>query len=289
MNSRWIPAALVALAVSSVPGAEEEKQQKLPLRHHWEVGKVYHFQDRIEWEVTVKPANVSSTLVTMEFDVTVKQEPGSERKLAEVRYLSTKAITDNGGVVQTYDSAHPEASSAQMRQEFGGGPATGGSITLVYDQEDHCVDTIVPDGLLPPGVNVKGFAESQGDRLDTGLPKEGLAVGDKFPLSRLRGSNSWGPIKAQMDGSFESIVPHEGRRHAKIVMQGVRVMVGQGGADVVQPGSKDAEEVLFDLARQVMTRRTMTESSNRPPGNVVSKSERTLTLKGISEAKVAAK
>ena len=90
------------------------------------------------------------------------------------------------------------------------------------------------------------------------------------------------------DRLFERVGPiaeHEGREHARIMMDGHTVMKDKDGADAPQAGTKNSEEILFDLERKRVTRHLSKDYSYY--GDEVGKMERITTLKSVSEVKLA--
>ncbi|OAI56822.1 hypothetical protein AYO49_03465 [Verrucomicrobiaceae bacterium SCGC AG-212-N21] len=280
MIARLLPLLLFVATSSSGLAAEPEK---LALQHQWEVGKRYHFDTSFEIENTFNAVNVSTLSIVLKFDAAVTKEAGADRKLVEVTFTDIKVIMNNGGAITSYDSARPEMSPPAMQKEFG--IVIGKGFTWVYDKDDQYVDAIPQPGFTVAGQDARGMADALRRDFELGMPKEGLSVGDAFSVVKDTGSNMFGPIVARMEGRLDSIVKHEGRDHARIVMDGHTVMKDKNGADAPQAGTKNSEDILFDLERKRITRHLTKAYSNY--GGEVGKTERITTLKGVSEVRVA--
>jgi len=287
--------ALAFLALMPAAGAQE----KVLLRQHWEPGKVYHFETNTDMQVTVPGVpggGEQNTSVIQQMDVTVRREEGTGRKLAEMKYSAIKAMMNMAGQLMTYDSTDPALSQPMLQQAFGA--LLGKSITLIYDKDDKFVDVTVPEGFgatplgQAGGPDGKQFASMLRESVDAGLPSEPLAVGGAFKQEKKVEMKPLGSVTTRMDGKFDSIVDHEGRKHAKLLIEGTMEIPAGGQVQIsVLAGSKISGETLFDVERKVVSRSTVrSEMKMSVEGRQVPmKQTMVTTLKGIEDASAARK
>ncbi len=296
MNPRPFLLTTLALLLSLLPLAAEDKYL---IRHHWEPGKVYHFETNMEMEMNAPGAPVggpqTSSMIMM-MDADVRKEAGSDRKLVTMKFVSIKAMMSMGGEIKTYDSADPAMSEPEFQQVFGA--LSGKGVTLVYDKEDKFADVIIPEDFLPTpvgdirGPDGKQFAEMIRSMVDFGLPPDTLAVGASYAAEKNIGMQPFGGLNAKLKGRLDSLVNHEGRKHAKLVSEG-SMGSSPPGADappvpVTMPDSKISAETLFDLERKTVSRSTarqeMTMNMGAPAPTMTKKQTTVTTLKSIDTA-----
>lgn len=274
-------------------------QEKILLRQHWEPGKVYHFETNMDMQMTMAGlpgGGEQSTTVIQQMDVTVRKEAGSERKLAEMKFSAIKAMMNMAGQLMTYDSTDPAMSQPMLQQAFGA--LLGKSITLIYDKDDKFVDVTVPEGFAPTplgqvgGPDGKQFATMLRETVDFGLPADGLAVGGTFNHEKKVEMQPLGAVTTKMNGKFDSIVDHEGRKHAKLLTEGTMEIPSGGQAQIsVLAGSKLNGETLFDVERKAVSRSTVRSEMKMSVAGKEMPMKQTIvtTLKGIEDAPPAKK
>lgn len=285
---RLLPAAML-FAVLPLGAAD-----KLVLRPHWEPGKVHRIEIHTDTEIQMPgmPGDGrQTTTVIQQLDVTVRKEPGTERRLAEMKFSATKAMVSMGDQLLTYDSADPAMSTPALQQAFGA--LLGRSITLVHDKEDKFVDVIVPEGFTATplgagrGPDGKQFADMLRQSVDFGLPAGALAVGETFTQEKRVEMAPLGTLTTRVKGRFESFMTHGGRRHAKLLLEGTLEQPADAAREFALSASKLKAEILFDLERRVVSQQKVeTELKMNFGGReAVTKHTQTSTLKSISEAR----
>lgn len=295
MHTHSLRLPALALFLTALPLAAADK---VTLRQHWEPGKVYHLEAGTAMEMTVPGlpgGGTQNTNVTQAMDVTVTKEPGTERKLAEMKIASVKAIITMGDQLMTYDSQDPAMSQPMLQQAFGA--IVGKSVTLIYDKDDKFLDAIIPEGFIPTplgagtGPDGKQFATMLRDSVDFGLPLESLAVGGAFTQEKTLDMKPLGSVTTKIKGRFDSIIDHEGRKHAKLLAEGTMEMpaAAPGAAPAMVamlPGSKLTSETLFDLDRKAVTRSTATNDLKMSAAGKEMTMKQTIitTLKSITDA-----
>lgn len=284
MNARPFPALALA-ALLSAPFLRAE--DPILLRHHWEAGKVYHFDINLDFEMTMPnaPGGGGTSTVILEPDVTVRQEAGTETKHAELKVTSVKAMVDRGGNLVTFDSANPALAEPTLRE--GLSILTGLVLTLVYDKDDVFKDVILPEGatVTPqtshagPGADllVAIFREA----VAGSLPGERLAPAGTFEQEQKMPFAEATVVK-EIKGRFDSITDHEGHRQAKVVTEGT-----YQAAEVAEaPTLIFKGETLFDPERKAVTRSTLRADVKYPQFAVPMSVKLTTvaTLKSITDA-----
>jgi hypothetical protein len=240
------------------------------------------------------PGGGQNSSVIQQMDITVTKEPGSDRKLAEMKYVAVKAMMNMGGQLMTYDSTDPAMSQPMLQQAFGA--IIGKSITFVFDKDDQYVDVIVPEGFMPTplgmgrGPDGKQLGEMMRDTVQFGLPGRELAIGDTFDIEKKMNMPPVGSIATKIKGRFDSIVDHEGRKHAKLLTKGtIETPETPGGAPnlvSMLAGAKVTGETLFDIERKQVTRTTATtEVKMTAAGREVTMKQTTVSnLKSVEDA-----
>lgn len=286
---------LLLACLALLHGTSLTAADKILLRQHWEPGKVYQLESNTEMEMTMAGlpgGGVQTTSVIQQIDVTVRKEAGSERKLAEMKFTAIKAMMNMAGQLMTYDSTDPAMSQPMLQQAFGA--LVGRSITLAYDKDDKFLDAIVPEGFAPTplgrgqGPDGKQFAAMLRETVDFGLPSEPLAAGGTFTQEKKIEMQPLGAIATKLKGRLDSIVDHEGRRHAKIVMEGtIEMPAGAQNPVSVLDGAKLSGETLFDLDRKVVSRNTVrNDMKMSADGREMSMKQTVVTtLKSIEDVK----
>ena len=240
-----------------------------------------------------------TTTVIQQMDVTVSKEAGTDRKLAEMKFVAIKAMMNTAGQLMTYDSTDPAMSQPMLQQTFGA--LLGKSVTVIYDKDDKLVDISVPDNFIPTplgqgtGPSGKQLGNMFRESIDFGLPAQGLAPGETFDVEKKIDMQPMGTISTKMKGRFDSIVDHEGRKHAKIVMEGTMEMPnlpGEVQAVVsIVPGAKLKSETLFDLDRMVVSLNTSNTEMKMSAGGREMTMKQTMVskIKSIEDAPAAKK
>jgi hypothetical protein len=299
MNPRACLLSLLAFLTFTFPlGAAD----KVTMRQHWEPGKVYHLESNMDMDMTMPGmpgGGGQTTTVIQQMDITVSKEPGTDRKLAAMKFAAIKAMINTAGQLMTYDSTDPAMSQPMLQQTFGA--LLGKSVTVIYDKDDKFVDVIVPDNFLPTplgqgaGPSGKQLGGMFRESVEFGLPPQGLAVGETFNLDKKIDMQPMGSISTKMKGRFDSIVDHDSRKHAKLVMEGT-MEIPDLPAEVqavvsMLPGAKITSETLFDLDRKVVSLNTTTTEMKMAAGGREMTMKQTMVskLKSIEDAPVAKK
>jgi hypothetical protein len=194
------------------------------------------------------------------------------------------------GQLMTYDSTDPAMSQPQLQQAFGA--LVGKSVTAVYDKDDKFVEIIVPEGfpVTPLGAGQSPDGKQLGammrESLEAGLPAEALAVGGTFTSERKIEMPPMGAVGTKMKGRLDSLIDHEGRKHARLITEGTMEMPALPGSTGASPQTKLTGETLFDLDRKVISRSTVkTDVTMDAGGNpVIMKQNMVTTLKSIDPA-----
>jgi hypothetical protein len=284
----------LSLALAAMP---LHAADKVTMRQHWEPGKVYHLETNMDMDMSapaIPGAGGQTTTVIQQLDITVSKEPGTDRKLAEMKFAAIKAMINAAGQLMTYDSTDPAMSQPMLQQAFGA--LLGKSVTVIYDKDDKFVDVIVPDNFMPTPLgqgsapNGKQLGSMLRESVDFGLPTQSLAVGETFDLEKKIDMQPMGSITTKIKGRLDSIVDHEGRKHAKIVSEGTMEMPSlppevQAVVSML-PGAKITSETLFDLDRKVVSRNTTNTEMKMAAGGREMTMKQTMIskLKSIEDA-----
>ena len=267
------------------------------MRQHWEPGKVYHLESNMDMDMTMPGlpgGGGQTTTVIQQMDITVSKEPGTDRKLAEMKFAAIKAMINTAGQLMTYDSTDPAMSQPMLQQAFGA--LLGKSVTVIYDKDDKFVDVIVPENFIPTPLG-QGAAPSGKqlgnmfrESVDFGLPAQGLSAGETFDLEKKIDMQPMGSVSTKLKGRFDSVVDHEGRKHAKIVMEGT-MEIPDLPAEVqavvsLLPGAKITSETLFDLERKIVSLNTTKTEMKMAAGGKEMTMKQTMVskLKSIEDA-----
>ncbi len=255
-------AAFFALTAGLLPAAE-----KTLLRAHWEPGKAYTVENVMNSSTSIPAAGENgkqTTNMTQTMTITVKGE--GENRLATVKIAAIKALMSMMGQVMTYDSADPAKSQPMLQQAFGA--VVGKEFTLVYDKDDKITDVRGLDslGATPvggaKGPDPKQFVDAFRKSQEMGMPKDPVAPGDTWNFEDAIEMAPLGTMKIKGTGKFDSIVDYEGRKHAKLLIDGIFTSpdVAPGApapAIKFSPGSSMRVETLFDLERRVASSSTV--------------------------------
>ncbi len=263
LPSLWLASALV--------NADEPVQ----LRSHWEAGKVYTQEIVTEMNVMapeLAKAGGQKTEMTQTMSITVKPEPGTENKLAVVKIMTMKANMSVMGQNMTYDSADPAKSNPMLQQAFGA--IVGKEFTIVYDKNDMITGTRDLDKLVPTpvgggkGMNGNQMADAFRKSQEMGLPKDPAAPGGTWTYENKIEMPPAGAIIIKGTGKYDSNITLDGRKHAKILVNGKftspeadPAKSGAAAATAMSvkfgEGSVTEGEIDYDLERHFITKSEM--------------------------------
>lgn len=268
---------------------------KVTFRQRWEAGKTYR-QEIVMNSLANLPLPeakaAQDTNIVQQITTVVSKEAGTDRKLAVVKFVAIKAMLTAGDQITTYDSTDPAMSQPFLQQAFGA--MLGKTFTLVYDKDDKFVEVRVPEGDVGTplgdfkGPNAKQFAEALRKSMEAVLPDRPLVFGDTYNYESVVEMPPMAGIKMKSKGRFDSIVQHEGRKHAKLVLENGTVELPAGSAPQMASGTgKLSGEILFDLERKVVSQIvTRQEMKIRIQGQETTLSTATsTTLKGVEDTK----
>ncbi|RBP39712.1 hypothetical protein DES53_109139 [Roseimicrobium gellanilyticum] len=266
--------------------------QKEVLRSHWEPGKLYKYEQVTSSTTSVPGApkpEKSDVAQTFQFRVTA--EPATGNKLAEFSLTGVKATMDIMGQSHTYDSADPAKSPPFLQQTFGA--LLNKSVTLVFDKDDKYVETRGSEKLQPTplgntvSMDGKQIADAWRKSFETFLPKNPASVGDTWNIEE---KMEMPPVAVVIKGAgrFDSVVEVEGRKHAKLLVDG-SLSTSPGASSITgwADGSKFTAETLFDQQQRVIVRNeTRTEMHLQMQGQTVPmKQIVTMKLLSLEDAK----
>ncbi|MCE9520470.1 MAG: hypothetical protein K8R87_13065 [Verrucomicrobia bacterium] len=249
-------AIITALAAGSLSAAD-----KTLLRAHWEAGKVYTMENVMNSSTIVPGLGESGKQTTnMTQTMTITVSPEGDKRLAVVKIAGIKALMNMMGQVMNYDSSDPAKSQPMLQQAFGS--IVGKEFTLVYDKDDKVTDVRGMDKLTAtPVAGAKGpdgkqFVDAFRKSQEMGLPKDPVAPGDSWTFDETIEMAPLGTMHIKGTGKFDSIVDYEGRKHAKLIIEGTFISPeAQAGAAAPMikfgEGSTMKVENLFDLERRV--------------------------------------
>jgi hypothetical protein len=256
-------AAVFAFMAGSLPAAE-----KTILRPHWEPGKVYTVENVMNSSTSVPSLGENgkqSTNMTQTMTITVKAE--GDKRVATVKIAGIKALMSMMGQVMTYDSADPAKSPPMLQQAFGA--VAGKEFTLVYDKDDKISDVRGMDNLAATpvggakGPDPKQFIDAFRKSQEMGMPKDPVAPGDTWTFDDAIEMAPLGTMHIKGTGKFDSIVEVDGRKHAKLLIDG-SFTTPEAAAGAAAPtikfgeGSSMKVETLFDLERRASSSSTVT-------------------------------
>ncbi len=257
-----VPLTIIALAAGSLPAAD-----KTLLRAHWEAGKVYTVENVMNSSTTLPALGENgkqTTNMTQTMTITVKAE--GDKRLALVKFAGIKALMSMMGQVMTYDSADPAKSQPMLQQAFGA--IVGKEFTLVYDKDDKIAEVRGMENLMAtPVAGAKGpdgkqFVDAFRKSQEMGMPKDPVAPGDTWTFDDSIEMAPLGTMKIKGTGKFDSIVDYEGRKHAKLIIDG-SFTSPEAAAGAAAPmikfgeGSSMKVETLFDMERHVSSSSTV--------------------------------
>ncbi len=253
------------LAATALVTADDVVQ----IRAHWETGKIYIQEIVTEMNVMMPElakAGGQKTEIKQTMSITVKPDPGTDNKLAAVKIVTMKANMSVMGQNMTYDSTDPAKSSPMLQQSFGA--LVGKEFTIVYDKNDMITGTRDLENLVPTpvgggkGPNGNQLADAFRKSQEMGLPKDPVASGSTWTYENKIEMPPAGAILIKGSGKYDSNITVEGRKHAKITMNGkfttpeAEPGKDSGAALPVKfgEGSTMAGEIAFDLERRVVTK-----------------------------------
>lgn len=286
-------ATFLFLTLSHIPAMSAA--DKVLLLPHWEVGKTYKQETVTDIKMSLPglgEAGGQNTSITQQLNIAVGREPGSDRKLAEVRFAGIKGTVNMLGQAMTYDSADPAKSPPFLQQTFGA--LVGKSFTLAYDKDDKFLDVHAPEGLAgtPLGstkaLDGKQLADAFRKSQELALPKEPAAPGDSWSFDDRLDMPPVGAFAIKARGRYDSMIEVEGRKHAKLLLDGTFESPA-GGTQVVQfgSGSRFSGEILFDLDRKVVATSVVKTELKLTIGGRDAPMSQTVTTKltGIEDSK----
>ena len=240
------------------------------LRAHWEPGKVYTQETTTEMTVMVpeleNAGGGQKTEFTQTMSITVKPEPGTGNRLANIKFLTMKAKMSVMGQNMTYDSTDPAKSAPMLQQAFGA--IVGKEFTLIYDKNDTVTGTKDLDKLIPTpvgggkGMNGAQMADAFRKSQEMGLPKDPVASGATWNFENKIEMPPTGAIVIKGSGKFDSIIEIEGHKNAKVLINGkftspeADAPAAADSAMAVKfgAGSTMEGEIDFDIDRRVISR-----------------------------------
>ncbi len=245
-----------ALMAGSLPAAD-----KTLLRAHWDAGKVYTVENVLNSSTTMPALGESgkqTTNMTQTMTITVKAE--GDLRLAVVKIAGIKALMNMMGQVMTYDSADPAKSQPMLQQAFGA--IVGKEFTLAYDKDDQITEVRGMDSLaVTPVTGAKGpepkqFVDAFRKSQELGMPKVPVAPGETWAFDETLEMAPLGTMHIMGTGKFDSIVDYEGRKHAKLLIEGsfIHPAAAAGAAAPMfqfGEGSSINIETIFDIERRV--------------------------------------
>ena len=265
------------------------------IRPHYETGKVYTIENTMDMSTAVPglgEQGKQATNVVQTMTITVKAEPGTDKRLATVKFVSIKANMSAMGQTMTYDSADPAKSQPMLQQAFGA--ILGKEFTLVYDKDDNIADVRGAENVMPtPVAGVKGpsgnqLADAFRKGQEMGLPKEAVAPGDTWAFDESVEMPPVGKISIKGTGKYDSIVQGPNGKQAKIVIEG-QFKTPEGGDAQVKfgDGSTIKGETLFDLEKKLAVQNTVnTELKMTAAGQEVPMSQKVVNkIVSVADAK----
>ena len=260
---------LVILPVFLAAAALVNADEAVTLRSRWETGKVYTQEIVTEINIVapeLAKAGGQKTEMTQTMSITVKQEPGTENKLAAVKISAMKAKMSVMGQEMNYDSTDAAKSSPMLQQSFGA--LVGKEFTIVYDKNDLITGTRDLDKLMPTplgkGKSMTGnqMADAFRKSQEMGLPKDPVVPGGTWTYENKIEMPPAGAILIKGSGKYDSNITLDGRQHAKILVNGKFTTPDPDPAKPTASalpvkfgeGSVTEGEVDFDLERRLITK-----------------------------------
>lgn len=252
--NRFSSLAAAAFSLAGMLSAAD----KVDIRTHYQSGKVYTLENVMEMSAAMPaagPGGNQQTHMTQTLTIAVKDEPGSTNRLATVKFASIKATMNMAGQPVSYDSADPAKALPFLQQAFGA--LVGKEFSLVYDKDDKVIEARGMDTVAPTPVGgarsmdgkqmVEAFKKSQ----EMFLPPQAVAPGDTWTFDGKVEMPPVGTFTSKGTGKFDGIVDVDGRKHAKLVINGSLAMTESSSPAKLGEGSNLTVEMLFDLDRRI--------------------------------------
>jgi hypothetical protein len=163
---------------------------------------------------------------------------------------------------------------------------------MVFDKNDNYVETRGLEELTAnplgqtTGMDGKQLSESIRKSFEMSLPKEPLAVGETWDIEETMDMQ---PISmlVKAKGKFDSVVEVDGRKHAKLVVEGTfSTPPGAASPLTIGEGSKFSGESLFDLERRVITsNKAVTDLKMQMQGQSIPMKQTVTTKTTVEDAK----
>ncbi len=257
-------AMLLAIAAHPLGGVFAQ-EESFPLIIRWSVGHVYTQETITDTLTALTVAGASEDQkmkVVQTTEISVKPSPNAG-KAARVTFKSLKGDVMLRGVKHTFDSSKMAEASPMIQASLG--QSVGRSFELHYDADDRFLDIRDSSSLAdknPTAPSLETIAEAHEvaelyrRSLEMGLPKVPVKTGDRWTTQETLNFPSAGKVNIELRAHLESVVDHQGRRHAKITFEGEmrRADEAVGTRKVtIGKGSRMSGQVFFDIDRGMVS------------------------------------
>jgi hypothetical protein len=261
------PPRLTAAAVLLSLTAWIHADDRISIRPHWEPGKSYTMETTMDMTMTMPSLGEQGrqhTEMTQIMNLTAAAVAGSDRCAVAVKTAGVKATMSMMGQTMTYDSADSAKSTPMLQQTFGA--LLGKEFSLIFDKDDKIVDIkgLENFGSTPvggmKGPDTKQMAEAFRRGQEMGLPKERVAPGESWKFDDSITMDPIPPMHVVGNGSFDSVVDLDGRKHAKILFLGKFSVPADAKSPVpmtLGEGSVAQGEIYYDIAGRMVTKMDM--------------------------------
>jgi hypothetical protein len=237
------------------------QEEPLPLRLRWHSGYQYTQETTTETLTQLTAAGGKEdqkmrVVQTTEIQVNALPDGG---KAARVTFRALRGEVMLNGMKHPFDSARMEEANPLVRASLG--QSVGRTFELLYDAEDHYLDSRGMTGLSAapePSPNLEAIAEARDvaelyrRSLEMGLPRAPVKPGDRWTTQEGLNFPSAGKVNIELRARLESLLDYEGRHHAKISFEGEMKRADETAGSrkvTIGAGSRVFGQVLFDVER----------------------------------------
>jgi len=227
--------------------------QSVLLKAKWIRGKSYVFRQTtdMEMELPIAGPEGSKTKMSMDFNVDVSDNKGSEKQQMIVQFTKVKMEMSMAGQNMIYDSEDPEKQSALLKTAFG--DFANQKFEAELDKNGNFLNVAEnanKQGGAPAVAGIGGLGNEEIANMlkqlgDFGFPDKTVDPATKWQHGQELSMQQIGKMKMTIDYTYKGPKDHGGKKLAEIVFQGIADTDGEGGL-VSFKDSKMSGTMLFD-------------------------------------------